>query len=418
MDDGVRSNLAAVKIGLMLTLSLAACGEAPPPAEAGSSVRDSAGIQIVESFAPVWTKASAWRLGEAPLLDLGRLDGPDETQFFRVVGGARLSDGSFVLGSIGSHDLRRFTAAGEHLWTVGREGEGPGEFAGLMRLVAGAGDTVLTYDFRQRRFSRFAPNGTFLDARPLEGASEAGFAFVESLLPDGTAVFTWSAFNRDGGPPAEGEISRDTLSVQVLPAAGDTVYELGLFLGDERVVLQSGEVEGGFSITISSTTFGRSTRITGGVSGIWIGDTDRFEIRRYSLDGQLQTLVRRSLDPIVVDDALVERAMAEELEGADDDQRRQIRRRWESSPLPPTLPAFETLQVDRTGNLWVSLYPLPGAHERTWSVFDADGAWLGDVTFPDRFRPLEIGDDYVLGRFSDELDVEHVQIWELVKPIG
>ncbi|MGB5303135.1 MAG: hypothetical protein WBP17_08305, partial [Gemmatimonadota bacterium] len=232
------------------------------------------------------------------------------------------------------------------------------------------------------------------------------------------AVFTWSAFNRDGGPPAEGEISRDTLSVQVLPAAGDTVYELGLFLGDERVVLQSGEVEGGFSITISSTTFGRSTRITGGVSGIWIGDTDRFEIRRYSLDGQLQTLVRRSLDPIVVDDALVERAMAEELEGADDDQRRQIRRRWESSPLPPTLPAFETLQVDRTGNLWVSLYPLPGAHERTWSVFAPDGAWLGDVTFPDRFRPLEIGDDYVLGRFSDELDVEHVQIWELVKPIG
>ena len=31
-------------------------------------------------------------------------------------------------------------------------------------------------------------------------------------------------------------------------------------------------------------------------------------------------------------------------------------------------------------------------------------------------RPLEIGDDYVLGRFGDDLDVEHVQVWELVKP--
>ena len=404
-------------IVLMLTLLIAACGEAPTPSiEAGSTVRDSAGIQVVESAAPVWKDESGWRLGDTPLLDIGRLDGPDETQFFRVIAGARLSDGSLVLGSIGSHDLRRFTADGEHLWTVGREGEGPGEFVGLMRLVASAGDTILTYDFRQRRFSRFSPDGTFLDARPLEGPSEAGFAFVESLLPDGTAVYTWRAFNRDEGPPSEGEIRRDTLSVQVLAAAGDTVYELGLFPGDETVVLQSGEVEGGFSITISSTAFGRSTQITGGDSGIWVGDSERFEIRRYSLDGQLQALVRRSSDPVVVDDALVERAMAEELEDADDDQRRQIRRRWESSPLPPTLPAFEALHVDRTGNLWVQAFEVPGAPERTWSVFNADGAWLGDVVFPDRFRPLEIGDDYVLGRFGDDLDVEHVQIWELVKP--
>ncbi len=416
------SNLWTVKFSLALTLvatvSLIACGEAPAPDVPRSSVRDSAGILIVESAGPVWSEESGWRLGEAPLLDIGRLDGPDETQFFRVVAGTRLADGSFVLGSLGSHDLRRFTSGGEHLWTVGREGEGPGEFVGLMRLVSGPGDTLLTYDFRQRRFSRFAADGTFLDARPLEGPSESGFAFVESLLPDGTAVYTWRAFDRDGGPPAEGEVSRDTLSVQVLPASGDTVHELGLFPGDERVVLESGEVEGGFSIMISSTAFGRSTQIAGGASGVWVGDTDHFEIRRYSIDGRLEAMVRRRFDPIVVDDDLVQRAMAEELEDADDDQRRQIRRRWESVPLPETLPAYEALQVDRAGNLWVQLFEVPGAPERTWSVFRADGAWLGDVAFPDRFRPLEIGDDYVLGRFGDDLDVEHVQVWELIKPAG
>jgi hypothetical protein len=418
MEDEVRSNPAAA-IGLILTLALAACGEAPPPtAEPGSSVRDSAGVQVVESAAPVWNEGSGWHLGEAPLLDIGRLDGPDETQFFQVSSGARLSDGSFVLGSFGSHDLRRFTADGEHLWTVGREGEGPGEFAGLTQLVAGPGDTLLTYDFRQRRISRFAPDGTFVDARPLEGGGENGFAFVEALLPDGRSVYTWRVFGGAAdGPPPEGEIRRDTIGIHVSGLPGDSVHELGRFPGPEMVVLHSGETEGGFNITISSPAFGRSTEVAAGNASVWIGDTDRFEVRRYGFDGTLEAIVRRTYDPVVVDDALVEMAMEEDLAEADDDnERRMIRRRWEDIPLPSTLPAYETLHIDRTGHLWVERFEVPGAHERIWSVFADDGAWLGDVTFPDRFSPLEIGDDYVLGRFGDELDVEHIQIWELVKP--
>jgi hypothetical protein len=93
-----------------------------------------------------------------------------------------------------------------------------------------------------------------------------------------------------------------------------------------------------------------------------------------------------------------------------------VRKRWEDIPVAPTLPAYDALTVDRGGNLWVRGYEIPGALERTWSVFTSDGTWLGDVTFPDRFSPLDIGDDYVLGRFADELDVEHIQLWELVKP--
>jgi len=405
---------------LLVVFLLGACAESADPDITGSVVRDSAGIRIVENAAPTWSTDSGWHLGDTPILDIGRLDGPNETQFFRVSAVARLSDGSFVLGSFGSHDLRRFTSDGEHLWTVGREGEGPGEFSGLTQIVAGTNDTLLTYDFRQRRLSRFAPDGTFLDARPLEGAGENGFAFVEALLPDGKAVYTWRVFGGSAdGPPPEGEVRRDTIGVHVSGVPGDTVNELGRFPGPEMVVLQSGETDGGFNITISSPAFGRSTEITAGGSDVWIGDTDRFQIQRYRFDGQLETIVRRAFQPVIVDDALIGRAMAEELEGADDDnERRMIRRRWEDIPIPATLPAYESLGIDRVGNLWVKLFEVPGVPERTWSVFAREGEWLGDITLPDRFRPLEIGDDYVIGRFSDELDVEHIQIWELVKPAG
>jgi hypothetical protein len=129
--------------------------------------------------------------------------------------------------------------------------------------------------------------------------------------------------------------------------------------------------------------------------------------------------VRRAFEPVVVDDAMIGRAMVEEMENADDDnERRMIRRRWEDIPIPATLPAYEALTVDRLGNLWVQLFEVPGERERIWSVFTREGEWLGDVTFPVRIRPLEIGDKYVIGRYGDELDVEHIQIWELVKPAG
>jgi len=403
---------------LILAAVLAGCSGSADRARPASAVRDSAGIRIVESAGPAWDEGSAWHLAGSPLLDLGRLDGPAETQFFRVSAATRLSDGSLVLGSFGSHDLRRFAASGEHLWTAGREGEGPGEFTGLTQIAAGPGDTILTYDFRQRRFSRFAPDGTFIDSRPLEGPSEAGFAFVEQLLGDGTAVFTWREFGRNEGPPAEGEVRRDTIGVWVLDSGGET-RELGKFAGPEMVVLQSGETDGGFTISIGSTPFGRSTVVTGGTSGVWIGDTDRFEVFRYGTDGRLEEIARRSYDPVVVDDALIQRALDEELESADDDNdRRAARRRWEKTPVPETLPAFESLLVDRDGNLWAQAFEVPGEPQRTWSVFTPDGQWLGEVAVPDRFSPLEIGDDYVLGRFGDELDVEHIQVWELVKPAG
>ena len=414
----MRSRLIHASCSLLVVL-LAACAEAADLRVTESVVRDSAGIRIVENRTPAWDAEEVWRLGDAPLLDIGRLHGPDETQFFRVSDAARLSDGSFVLGSFGSHDLRRFTADGAHVWTVGREGEGPGEFIGLTQRTAGPGDTLLTYDFRQRRVSRFGPDGTFLEAHPLEGPNESGFAFVEALLPDGRAVYTWRVFGGADGPPSEGEIRRDTIGIHVSGVAGDSAHELGRFPGPETVVLQSGETDGGFTISISSTAFGRSTEVAAGGSAVWIGDTDRFELRRYGFDGRLEALVRRAFEPVVVDDVMVDRAMVEEMENADDDnERRMIRRRWEDIPIPATLPAYEALTVDRLGNLWVQLFEVPGERDRIWSVFTREGEWLGDVTFPVRIRPLEIGDEYVIGRYGDVLDVEHIQIWELVKPAG
>lgn len=39
-----------------------------------------------------------------------------------------------------------------------------------------------------------------------------------------------------------------------------------------------------------------------------------------------------------------------------------------------------------------------------------------EIVPPDRFDLYEVGDDYVLGRWRDAFDIEHVQLYDLIKP--
>jgi len=48
-------------------------------------------------------------------------------------------------------------------------------------------------------------------------------------------------------------------------------------------------------------------------------------------------------------------------------------------------------------------------------VFDPGGRWLGEMTLPEGFRVFEIGKDYALGVYRDELGIEHVRMYGLVK---
>jgi len=71
-----------VALGLLLATLLVGCAEPPQQAAQGPVTRDSAGVRITENLAPAWANGSGWRLGEAPLLDIGRLDGPDDVRLW------------------------------------------------------------------------------------------------------------------------------------------------------------------------------------------------------------------------------------------------------------------------------------------------------------------------------------------------
>ncbi len=100
-------------------------------------------------------------------------------------------------------------------------------------------------------------------------------------------------------------------------------------------------------------------------------------------------------------------------EGQSPAERQAYERRYDGNEPPSTFPAFAELIADRSGHLWVRNYPIPTEEPRWFSVFDPDGRWVTDVDVPDGLSILDIGLDYVLALFTNELDVEHVGLYAL-----
>lgn len=93
-----RAQRASRRGAAALALVLVSCGSdtAPPPGDRAVTVRDSAGVTIVENHAPDLPEPATWRLSGPPTLQIGSIDDPDEL----FVGLRRISlfesDGSFV----------------------------------------------------------------------------------------------------------------------------------------------------------------------------------------------------------------------------------------------------------------------------------------------------------------------------------
>jgi hypothetical protein len=72
--------------------------------------------------------------------------------------------------------------------------------------------------------------------------------------------------------------------------------------------------------------------------------------------------------------------------------------------------------ADALGYLWVADFNPPGDDNSAWTIFDPAGVLSGRVTTPRDFGILEVGVDYLLGVYRDELGVEYLHQYALERP--
>jgi hypothetical protein len=98
--------------------------------------------------------------------------------------------------------------------------------------------------------------------------------------------------------------------------------------------------------------------------------------------------------------------------------REPVRVAAEAIPLPDSLQGLLYLRVTRQGRIWASEIRPPADTAISWTVYDLEGRSVARVTTPAHFEPHEIGADYVLGRFMDDVDINYIRLYGLEKPEG
>ena len=103
--------------------------------------------------------------------------------------------------------------------------------------------------------------------------------------------------------------------------------------------------------------------------------------------------------------------------GVSREQAEEMGRSRRDDPRAPTLPVLRSIRLDETGSVWVEPFFGAGIEVAPFEVFAADGTWLSSVSVPAGLRRgfipsmapgLEIGDDYLLGVWTDSQGVEYV----------
>ena len=370
---------------------------------------DSPGVEIVTS--DPFNSAATCRADAEPMLTIGDETGDDEALWFSTIRGmGLLSDGAVAVVDRSSAEVRVFGPDGLHRLSMGRSGEGPGEFSNPWFLWVLPGDTLWVADYRPWRYNVFTRDGQFVRAAQMmpvyPNPSRAG-----GVLRGGTSINTRTTYNTrtDFSVP-------DTLIVEAHDADGGLMSTLARVPNRVEGMTTKSEAAN-FVLT---PLFFASAAVDAAGSTIAVGHGRDTEVRIFDEELRLQRVVRWSEPEREVTSAHVSDwrdRYVESLGGRDSD-------RWGPSaealtdterPVADVFPAFSSLKVGTDGRLWVAPYPRPGEEPQRWMGFEPDG------TFSCHLERVpvsiyEIGADYVLGVQSNELGVQTVAMYRLGEP--
>lgn len=353
--------------------------------------------------------ASAWTVGAEPLIVYGSVEGVADGGFVHVVGVAHGPSGMIAVADGQLMSISLFGADGTLVATMGRQGEGPGEFSSIGSLVSDPEGRLFAFDDGHQRLSEWTFDGEFVrDTRLMRQGSDRSVAQV-GRFGDGR----WFAR----------EFER-VVAAQVNSVVQDTVGFFELVDGVVGELLT--RVPGGITtqIDLGGQSVGRGVLLSPRSLGVAWG--------RCLLAGTSDTPVLRLVDSTGGEvgevDLMVEvepgreehrsdwitamLAMVGDMAGPQ--ERMMLETLAEATPMAEWVPFASDLLVDDLGYIWAQRYELPeGGAGTEWGVFTETGGSVGTVVLPERFHAVGISADTILGVFTDELGRQDVRVYFL-----
>ncbi|MFC1554425.1 hypothetical protein ACFL7D_07315 [candidate division KSB1 bacterium] len=124
-------------------------------------IEDINGVKYIRNYDSLWDENPGVRLEF--VRKIGVMDGTDPNYLLHIpVDVVVDSDNNTYIADAGNHRVQKFSSDGEYLATIGRQGQGPGEFSGDLRCMDIHNDTLFVV-YSNVVVQKFLIDGTPLD---------------------------------------------------------------------------------------------------------------------------------------------------------------------------------------------------------------------------------------------------------------
>lgn len=345
-----------------------------------------------------WERSTRWSLEH--IVRIGAVEDNTPEVFGRVVDVAFGPDSAIYILDGQAGEIRVFDSRGSYLRTIGRRGEGPGEFASPYGIWVDERAHLWVADEGMRRYSRFNLSGELLETlrSPFHGGVGRG-----QFRVSGRSLWDLELVVRRGENLGIG-IRRFQIE-DGLVAADTFAFGRWTPTGLARTV------NGERFIAIPPWSARRVMDV--GIDGsVWVGVGDTYALHRVDRTGDTVWSTLRTIDPILFSD----RAVAQ----LRDWLAEQMAQGFPADPsvLPRAYPYFSRIVIADDGYLWVFREGV--ANGSGFDVFTPDGRYLGTVestiaagsagTHP------HVTGEHLLGVSVDSLGVQYVDLYRIEKP--
>jgi len=345
--------------------------------------------------------ADPWTLSDREAR-IGSVDDPDYI-FNPILRMALGPDGLLYTAHGGEATIRKWTADGAPAGSLGRRGEGPGEFQ-VPYQVGFFGDSLWVWDFARARVSYFDLQGEFLGSVAAKADVSWDVSPVRPIAPLRDGTFMWMRlpfFSPGPGAPKEipfARIDADGRRLALIWAQPWEPHDAdGQSFGDAHL---SGLGRRGLLVVDRR---------------VWTGEGEAtVRVSEIGFDGDTIFTAAVPYDPVPLTDERFDSGVRTAARGSSSEA--QLR---ESMYRPPYLPAVGHVIGAEDGTIWLRRFdPVEletGEEVFEWWVLDGEGAPLARARTPVGLDVRLITDDMVWGLERDELDVEYIVRHRLMK---
>ncbi len=330
------------------------------------------------------TPAHKMRIVFKEELSIGEFEGDENYMFGGNINFNTDDEGNFYVSDADNHRIQKYNPEGKYLLTIGREGQGPGEFRGLSIPRFDKDNNLYITDGSNRRISFFDRNGNYLKQMRMQerhnnlhiNSKGLIIATKSSQSEEGNimkSIATYGLFDDEFNMVKE--IYKDEIEMPRLAGADES--SIAKFL----------------THALSEFVFRPFVRYAlANNDFIYLGYPDKYEINIYSSEGKMARKITRDYDflPVSKKD---EEYFIEIISNSDDFSNPLItenlkKKVFQELKFPKYKPAYQALALMENGWLAVIIESIDGEYT-LFDIFDQEGRYIANFTSTDITLPGE-----------------------------